>query len=588
MSGFATDTISYRPWMQNVTPAFTPAFGVISGGNYTPSVYGWGTTSSGSSSSSSSSKSLEDYQERVAKENKQKLLTLREYQTNLAQLEVQNKELKVAEDQLEKATKQEDGSVVIEPSMAEYKKLPWWKKTLRAASNMGQGIINLATKFIGMEDGKWDPIKCLKNVGMAVGAIAACAIPVVGPVIGAGLLATGVISGGVAVVRGINKANKAETLQELDNAYQDIGAGAFIGVSSALGVRGLGKGFRLNGSTGASVAKPRTSLLGKAWQNVSQFCRDITVNAFKSTKQTVGEQAAAFSTAKANATGHFRGIKAWGSVYKSNVSKILPSLGKERFDKAKQNTANNIQKRIDEIGQNPVDKLQQSELKFLEAQLRELNSSATKNQWMNAKKSSKAHQEAKKLQEAMSKLRSKGKVKINGKELKNTNPDEVKALQAMINQAKGYAKEMKTLSDLRIKTMRWMAMKPKQNKAELEAYAGSSKTSAGYLWDINKGTLTWKTPFKMVWDAFCLQFKPWEYMSKTPAGTLYKLEQGFLPVYEKNMFVDMFGMMGLDLGATATLTKDEYTALEKSYAETRAQLEQNKALNENKLKSLNA
>ena len=61
MSGFATDTISYRPWMQNVTPAFTPAFGVISGGNYTPSVYGWGTTSSGSSSSSSSSKSLEDY-----------------------------------------------------------------------------------------------------------------------------------------------------------------------------------------------------------------------------------------------------------------------------------------------------------------------------------------------------------------------------------------------------------------------------------------------------------------------------------------------------------------------------------------------
>ena len=31
----------------------------------------------------------------------------------------------------------------------------------------------------------------------------------------------------------------------------------------------------------------------------------------------------------------------FNSSAKSNVSKILPSLGKERFDKAKQNTANN-------------------------------------------------------------------------------------------------------------------------------------------------------------------------------------------------------------------------------------------------------
>ena len=584
MSGYVADTTSYKPWMQNVMPTFNPNSGFDSIGSYTPSIYGWGSASS-SSTSSNSADSLEDFQESQAKSNKEKLAKTNELLAGAEELEAAKKELSEAEALLEKG-KQADGTAVIETSMSEYKKMPWWKKALRAASNMGQGVLNLATKFIGIEDGEWKPEKCLKNVAMAAGAIALCCIPYVGPVIGAVLLAGGVISGATGVVRGIKNANEAKSLQELDNAYQDIGAGAFIGVTSALGVRGLGKGFRVNGSTGASVAKTRTSSAGKAWQSVSQFFRDMTINAAKSTKQTVGEQALQFNLAKMNATGRCRNFKAFGSIYKSNVSKMLPALGKERFDKAKQNTANNIQKRIDEIGVNPTDKLQQRELKFLESQLRELNSSATKNQWMNAKKSSKAHQEAKKLKASLDKLKSNGSVAVNGKKLKKANPDDVKALESMIKQAESLAKEMKSLADLRAKTMRWMAMKPKQNKAELEAYAGTSKTSAGYLWDINKGTFTWKTPFKMAWDFTCLPFKPWEYMSKTPAGTFYKLEQGFLPVYEKNMFVDMFGICGLNLGASQTLTKEECANLEAQYSATKKQLAQSEALLDSKMKQL--
>ena len=77
---------------------------------------------------------------------------------------------------------------------------------------MGQGVLNLATKFVGIEDGKWDPIKCAKNIGMAVGAIALCSIPYVGPVIATGLLASGVVSGAIAVGRGIKNANERISL----------------------------------------------------------------------------------------------------------------------------------------------------------------------------------------------------------------------------------------------------------------------------------------------------------------------------------------------------------------------------------------
>ncbi len=587
MSGFVADTTSYKPWMQNVMPTFNPGTGIDSIGSFTPGVYGWGSTATGSGSGSKSCETLEEYQEREKKESKKLLQSYTDLQAQQQEVNKAKKELEKETTQLEKG-KQKDGSAIVETSMEEYKKLPWWNKTLRAVSNMTQGIMNLATKFIGIEDGKWDPVKCITNVTIAAGAIAACSIPYVGPVIGAALLVSGVASGGIAVTRGIIKANEAKTLQELDNAYQDIGAGAFIGVTSALGVRGLGKGFRLNSSTGASVAKTRTSFLGKLGQNVSQFFRDITVNVFKSTKQTVREQATAYTAAKNSATGRFKGFQAFGSVYKSNASKILPSLGKKRFDDAKQSTVNSLQKRIDEIGPNPTDKLLQRELKSLNKQLNELNTSTTKNQWMNAKKSSKSHQELQKLKEALAKLNSKGQVKINGKVLKKSEPDDVKALQEMIKRTECFAKQMKTLSDLRVKTMRWMAMKPKQNKAELEAYAGTSRTSAGYLWDINKGTFTWKTPFKLVWDAFCLPFKPWEYMSKTPAGSLYKLEQGIIPVYEKNMFVDMFGMCGLNLGMSQSITKEEAEKLSATYEATKKQLEQSQALIDSRMKKLKA
>lgn len=613
LNSFNSCNSSDMPWMQNAMPSFTP---MGSFGNYTPSAFGWGSLSGGTSSGSSNSahtscETLEEYQEMEKKKSRETRSQIRELNIQKQEIDKAKVELKTTTEQLEKG-KQEDGTVVVTTPMEEYKKLPWWKRATRALSNMGQGVMNLATKFIGFEDGKWDPVKCLKNVGIAAGAIALCCIPYVGPVIGASLLAGGVVSGGVAVARGIKNLNKAEAnkdLQELDNAWQDIGAGTFIGITSACGIKGLGKGFRLKTPEGnpltntkaPSLAKTRTGA-GKIRQSLSQGSRDIFVNSIKAVKENAKMQKLGMQLTKNNLIRDKYGVaetanasrwvkakaslKAFGESYKSNIKNTLPALGKKRFDEAKENLANSIQQRIDKIGANPADKLQRQELEFLKTQLRELNNSTTKNQWANAKKSSKSHQEVAKLKEALRKLKADGNVKVNGKKLLKTNTDDVKALESMIKQAEGFAKQMNSLSDLRVKTMRWMAIKPKKNKAELEAYAGSSKTSVGYQWDINKGTITWKTLFKLVWDATLLQFKPWSYISNTPAGTLYKLEQGFLPVYEKNMFVDLFAICGLDVGVSQTLTQEEYAQLSKEYEATRAQLAQNETLVDSKLKEL--
>lgn len=74
MSGFKADTTFYNnAWAQNSMPTYTPTFAANSWGNFTPNVYGWGTTASGASSSSDSYESFEDFQKKEAKKNKEKL-----------------------------------------------------------------------------------------------------------------------------------------------------------------------------------------------------------------------------------------------------------------------------------------------------------------------------------------------------------------------------------------------------------------------------------------------------------------------------------------------------------------------------------
>lgn len=542
--------------------------------------------------------------------------------------EIVRQEKEVAETEAKlKNGKQKDGSTKIVQTLEEHKKLPWWKKTLRAVTNIGQGIIKIATNFIGFEDGKWNWKKCLKNVGIAAAAIGLSCIPYVGPFIGYGLMATGVVTGAINVGKGIHKASNAKTLEELDQAYQDIGGGAFIGITSALGLRGLGKGFRTtsastkattttSGATqsttgvvaesasattsattsatvtsNASVAVTRSSVMGKAWQNTSQFGRDITVNALKSTLNSTRQQGVMYNTFKSEATGHFKGLKAFGKVYKSNASKLLPAVGKEKFNQSKQNLVDKIQRKMDEIGPNPSDKLLAQELKMLQAEQRELSNLATRNQWANVKKSSHAAQEVTKLKEKLTILNSNGQVKVNGKILKSSNPEDVAALNGMIKRAELLAKDMKSLAKVRENTIRWVALRPKKNEAELTAYCGgSSRTGLGYQYDITKAHASWtgalKAPLKLGWNAMCLPYKPWDYMSKTAAGSFYKIEQSLLPEYEANMFVDLLAMGGCDLGVSQTITAEETKKLQAEIESTKKAIKKDKDKVESKLEKL--
>lgn len=185
--------------------------------------------------------------------------------------------------QVEKAKKSDGSSSVRTP----YKKLGFWGKVGRWCSNAGSAIVNIGKNLVGIEkDGKWNWKKCLKNVGITALAVGACCIPYVGPFIGYTLAATGVAMGTYGAVKGIYNLNKASDSDDeaIDNAQQEIITGLFTGITSAFGLRAIGKGVS---SSSASVATERTSVAGKALQSTSQFGRDVTVNAWRATAEAM-------------------------------------------------------------------------------------------------------------------------------------------------------------------------------------------------------------------------------------------------------------------------------------------------------------
>ena len=73
---------------------------------------------------------------------------------------------------------------------------------------------------------------------------------------------------------------------------------------------------------------------------------------------------------------------------------------------------------------------------------------------------------------------------------------------------------------------------------------------------------------------------------KTPTCIPVIMDSSIRTEEEKNMFVDMFGICGLNLGASQTLTKKECTNLEAQYSATKKQLAQSEELLDSKMKQL--
>lgn len=182
--------------------------------------------------------------------------------------------------------KKEDGSVAVYDT--EFTKMTTGDKIKRGAINAFSGMANVFKSLAGFDkNGKWNPVKCAINVGIAAGVIALCATGVLAPVgaalaasLGSGavataigttvaslpaiLAATGVATGGYMAVKGAIDTGNAKNMEEFDNATQDIGAGVFIGGTSLCGLKGMGNAAGLSGA-----ARFNPFAIGRAGMNTA-------------------------------------------------------------------------------------------------------------------------------------------------------------------------------------------------------------------------------------------------------------------------------------------------------------------------------
>ena len=510
--------------------------------------------------------------DKAAKEFMKRLELMKQHMEDAKKLKAQINDMeegkKEINDTINKAKsgkEAEDGTIKIKETWEDYNKLTWWKKGLRGASHLVQGTWKLATGFFGYEtnpktgESEWNWKKCLKNTAIAAGCIALTAIPVVGPVISTGLLATGVVCGTIGTVKGVKKAIDAKTPEELDRAYQDMGAGLTIGISSAVGLRGLGKGLQANAAASGTGSLARST----SENAISQFVKDATINTYRATVNGIKTD-----MTSVNACGFWK-------TYGTNLHGMIPKLGKSKFEKARYDTNQSINSRLNEINQElnntsitPIKKaLLEQEKLALDIQKAELRNTLTKDSWKALKSNSKAHNEAKSISDAIKEMETTGSTNINGTAY-DMSRENISALKEALSRSEKLSKEIENLAKVRSATMKKMAL-TKKFKTEVEAYTGKARNSRlGRLYDtakLSKSDITWKkaltSPFKFLWEATMIPFKPWNYVQSSPTSTVYKIEETFAPMYEAGFLTTGFIGEALGMGdktmTTKSIVKDE-------------------------------
>ena len=553
---------------------------------------GWGSFS-GSTTTETAEEKLErekrEEAKKAADEFAKRMELIKQREENTPKIEAQINELQTAGEKIDitvnkakKGKEAADGSIKVKETMEDYNKLPWWKKTLRAGSNLVQGSWKLIEGFAGYEvnekTGKkeWNWKKGLKNTVIAAGCIALTAIPVVGPVISTGLLATGVVCGTYGMAKGISKAMDAKTPEELDHAYQDIGSGLTIGFSSACGLRGLGKGLQASATTSTTSAVVRST----SKNAVMQFVKDATINAYRATVQGVQKDYAAVS-----ANGF---AKTWGA----NIRNMF-KFGESKFEKERYDTNQSINDRLNKIDQelnNPtisqVEKsLLEREKLILDAQKTELRNVTTRDGWKNLRKDSQLHKDVKDLKTFAKELESNGSVEINGTTF-NASVENTAAIQQAVKRSQELSKQIETLAKLRSSTIKKMAFY-KRYASDVQAYTGKVRTNRfARVYDtikIPKSEITWKkalmSPLKLGWELMALPFKPWGYVSKSSTSTFYKLQETFIPTYEAGLLDGFMGFGEQTLTTTVTQQNEKGETVEQEVAVTKdilSQLEEQK------------
>lgn len=114
----------------------------------------------------------------------------------------------------------------------------------KAIGNMVKGVVE-------------NPIQSLLMIG-------ACFIPVVGPFIGAGLAAYGVVNGVGQIAKAAERADNATTDAEAEAAWQDIGGGVFQTGASIIGAKAGLKGVK------STVAAGKAGIAAEAGMGLSK------------------------------------------------------------------------------------------------------------------------------------------------------------------------------------------------------------------------------------------------------------------------------------------------------------------------------
>ena len=445
-----------------------------------------------SSSSSNSYESFEDYQKRIKEEveaeQKKREANVKLYELKLekeeiiAPLQKNIEDIKTTKNQIE-TSKNKDGSSTLR---ADTKKMGFWGKAARWGSNAVTSLANIGKGFIGIEqDGSWNWKKGLKNLAKTVAiiggitaatAIAATFVPVLGPaIIGYGLAAVGLAGGAVGVAKGVKNLNEAKTEQEIDKAQQDICANAFIGITSAFGLRGIGKGLRASNPSAASSAAPKTSHLGKVGENLSNFGRDMTVNAWRGTKQAMSADKALIA-AKGGGFGGFR--RAYGSKVKDSWQSF--NNWKSRFDKKYNEMETSLNNRITDLNNKIAAEANPAKRALLEEQKAYVENNLLELRSLGSRIKTKADYD--KLMKDNSSTFNKeyvetytknpaGDYDFNGMQIS------AREFQVFKNQAlkmqNMYNKELQKLIKTKENLMRNLANKPDKNAAELAEYIPS-------------------------------------------------------------------------------------------------------------------
>ena len=175
------------------------------------------------------------------------------YAQEKAEVEKANKEIQDTKKAL-KEGENADGSTTQSMSVKEYrKKTPWWKRAGRAVGNAFQGLWKTAKSLAGFDkDGKWKPWKLVANVAIIAAGVAATIVcPAVGPV----LLYAGLAAGAFQTGKGVYKACTAKNVEELDNAFQDVGVGIATVAASRAGLKGSASTASINAGTKLSWIK---------------------------------------------------------------------------------------------------------------------------------------------------------------------------------------------------------------------------------------------------------------------------------------------------------------------------------------------